>query len=277
MLKFLFGLILAALWLLPSVTFAQSRNVWIDGDHGRLSAVIQTPDGQSSYPLVVICHGFTANKNHPMLVKLADYLEAAGIASIRFDFNGHGNSEGRFQDMTVPNEIEDVKHVIEYARDMRGVTSVSVAGHSQGGVVTSMVAGQLGSEEIKSIALMAPAAVLRDDAIRGLLFGNQYDSINLAEYYDFDIGRGNLRLGKNYVLTAQTLPIYETAENYQGPVFIVHGLIDTVVPYTYALRYQEIYHGGAELELLEGFDHSFTQDESVPARLVADYFIRQLK
>ncbi len=277
MLKFLFGLILAALWLLPSVTFAQSRNVWIDGDHGRLSAVIQTPDGQSSYPLVVICHGFTANKNHPMLVKLADYLEAAGIASIRFDFNGHGNSEGRFQDMTVPNEIEDVKHVIEYARDMRGVTSVSVAGHSQGGVVTSMVAGQLGSEEIKSIALMAPAAVLRDDAIRGLLFGNQYDSINLAEYYDFDIGRGNLRLGKNYVVTAQTLPIYETAENYQGPVFIVHGLIDTVVPYTYALRYQEIYHGGAELELLEGFDHSFTQDESVPARLVADYFIRQLK
>ena len=264
MLKFLFGLILAAIWLLPSVTFAQSRNVWIDGDHGRLSAVIQTPDGQSSYPLVVICHGFTANKNHPMLVKLADYLEAAGIASIRFDFNGHGDSEGRFQDMTVPNEIEDVKHVIEYARDMRGVTSVSVA-------------GQLGSEEIKSIALMAPAAVLRDDAIRGLLFGNQYDSINLAEYYDFDIGRGNLRLGKNYVLTAQTLPIYETAENYDGPVFIVHGLIDTVVPYTYALRYQEIYHGGAELELLEGFDHSFTQNDAVPARLVADYFISQLK
>ncbi len=266
MLKFLFGLILAAIWLLPSVTFAQSRNVWIDGDHGRLSAVIQTPNGQNSYPLVVICHGFTANKNQPMLMKLADYLEAAGIASIRFDFNGHGDSEGRFQDMTVPNEIEDVKHVIEYARDMRGVTSVSVAGHSQGGVVTSMVAGQLGSEEIKSIALMAPAAVLRDDAIRGLLFGNQYDSINLAEYYDFDIGRG-----------AQTLPIYETAENYDGPVFIVHGLIDTVVPYTYALRYQEIYHGGAELELLEGFDHSFTQNDAVPARLVADYFISQLK
>ncbi len=274
MLKFLFGLILAALWLLPSVTFAQSRNVWIDGDHGRLSAVIQTPDGQNSYPLVVICHGFTANKNQPMLVKLADYLEAAGIASIRFDFNGHGESEGRFQDMTVPNEIEDVKHVIEYARDMRGVTSVSVAGHSQGGVVTSMVAGQLGSAEIKSIALMAPAAVLRDDAIRGLLFGKQYDSINIPEYTEIFDG---LKLGRNYVLTAQNLPIYETAENYDGPVFIVHGLIDTVVPYTYALRYQEIYHGGAELELLEGFDHSFTQDVSVPAGLVADYFIRQLK
>lgn len=272
MFKILFAVLLMVGLFLPTAASAQSRDVWIDGDHGRLSAVIQTPDGLNEYPLVIICHGFTSNKNQPLLSTLANYLEDAGIASIRFDFNGHGDSEGRFQDMTVLNEIEDAKHVYEYARDMRGVTSVSIAGHSQGGVVTSMVAGELGTGNVHCIALMAPAAVLRDDAIRGILQGAVYDSINVPEYVEV---RG-LRVGRNYIKTAQTLPIYETAANFEGPAFMLHGIADIVVPYTYSLRYQEIFPG-SECELLDGFDHGFTQDINRAAGIVADYFIQQLK
>lgn len=273
MFRLLFAVILLALVILPTKVSAQSRNVWIDGDHGRLSAVVQTPDGKDKFPLVIICHGFTGNKDSKLLTSLADYLEADGIASIRFDFNGHGESEGRFQDMTVLNELEDAKHVYEYARDMRGVTSVSIAGHSQGGVVTSMVAGELGAKNIKAVALMAPAAVLRDDAIRGILQGTVYDSINVPEYVE--IYRG-LRVGRNYIKTAQTLPIYETAKNFRGPAFMIHGTTDIIVPYTYSLRYKEIYRK-AELELLDGFDHGFTQDERLTAHKVADFFARTLK
>lgn len=274
MFKLLMAVVLLVMFL-PVTVSAQSRNVSIDGDHGKLAAVVQTPDGKSNFPMVIICHGFTAQKEQPLLKYLADDLEAAGIASIRFDFNGHGASEGRFQDMTVPNEIEDAKKVFEYVRDMRGVTSVSIAGHSQGGVVTSMVAGELGVENVKSIALMAAAAVLRDDAIRGILQGNTYDSINVPEYIELN-HRGKKILGRNYVLTAQNLPIYETAANFQGPVFIIHGTADIVVPYTYSLRYQEIFPG-SQLELLPGYDHGFTQNEKLTARKVADFFISQLK
>lgn len=273
MFKLLMAVILMLMFL-PVTASAQSRNVSIDGDHGKLAAVVQTPDGKSNFPMVIICHGFTAQKEQPLLKYLADDLEAAGIASIRFDFNGHGKSEGNFQDMTVLNEIEDAKKVFEYVRDMRGVTSVAIAGHSQGGVVTSMVAGQLGVENFKAIALMAAAAVLRDDAIRGNIFTDHYDSINPPEYVKIFNG---LKLGRNYIKTAQSLPIYETAANYQGPVFIIHGLSDIVVPYTYSLRYQEIYNGSAQIEFLEGFDHGFTQNEKLVARKVADYFINQLK
>jgi len=274
----MFKLLMTVIFLLmflPLNVSAQSRNVEIDGDHGKLAAVVQTPDGKSNFPMVIICHGFTGDKESKLLTSLADYLEAAGIASIRFDFNGHGKSEGRFQDMTVLNEIEDAKHVYEYVRDMRGVTSVSIAGHSQGGVVTSMVAGELGVENVKAIALMAAAAVLRDDAIRGILQGNTYDSINVPEYIELN-HRGKKILGRDYVLTAQTLPIYETAANFQGPVFIIHGTTDIVVPYTYSLRYQEIYPG-SQLELLPGYDHGFSQNEKLAARKVADFFISQLK
>lgn len=40
---------------------------------------------------------------------IASDLLSDGIGVVRFDFNGHGKSEGRFQDMTVLNEIEDAK------------------------------------------------------------------------------------------------------------------------------------------------------------------------
>ena len=101
--KFLFALILT---LIPLTAAAQSKDVSIDGARGKLSATLQTPDGQAKFPLVILCHGFNADKNYPLLKILADELETRGIASIRFDFNGHGNSDGDFQDMTIVNEID---------------------------------------------------------------------------------------------------------------------------------------------------------------------------
>lgn len=270
----LFGALTLGLFAVTgNVGFAESRDITIDGDHGKLAAVLQTPDGQNKYPLVIIMHGFTGNKESALLTTLADDLEKYGIASIRFDFNGHGKSEGRFQDMTVPNEIEDAKRVYEYADKLPEVTSVSFAGHSQGGVVTSMTAGILGTQKVKSIALMAPAAVLREDAIRGMIFDIRYDSLNPPE--TIDIMKG-LKLGANYVKTAQTLPIYETASQYQGPAFMLHGTGDVVVPYTYSLRYRRIYFNG-EVKLIPAEDHSFTKDTKGAARAVADYFRKQLK
>ena len=79
--------------------FAASEKVTIDGDHGKLAGIVQRPDNKSEYPMVLLLHGFTANKDSAPINVLADKLEAKGIASFRIDFNGHGESEGRFQDM----------------------------------------------------------------------------------------------------------------------------------------------------------------------------------
>ena len=270
MLRFLIALLLLAM---PLTAGAQSQDIWIDGDHGKLAAVLQTPDGQKNYPLVIICHGFTASKEHLLLTSLADELEARGIASIRFDFNGHGASEGDFQDMTVLNEIEDAKKVYEYASRLPNVTSISIAGHSQGGVVASMVAGELGAKKIKAVVLMAPAAVLRDDAIRGQLMGVTYDALNPPEYVE--IFRG-LKVGRNYIVTAQTLPIYETAEKFTGAALAIHGTGDDIVTYTYSLSYKKTYNHG-EINLLDRVDHSFLGSEERAAKIAADFFAKHLK
>ena len=266
--KFLLALMMV---LLPLNVSAMSQDVTIDGDHGKLAAVLQTPDALSKYPLVILCHGFTGHKESPILTNLADELQSRGIASIRFDFNGHGASDGAFQDMTVLNEISDAKKVYDYAKTLPNVTNISIAGHSQGGVVASMVAGEHGAKKIQRVVLMAPAAVLRDDAIRGNLFGAKYDALNPPEYVEIFDGH---KVGRNYILTAQTLPIYETAEKFTGSALMIHGTGDIVVPYTYSLSYKKIYRHG-EVELLARADHGFHGEERHVAKIAADFLARR--
>ena len=221
----------------------KGETVFIDGDHGRLKALIQKPELQQGEkcPMVIFCHGFSGTKDGPMFELIADTLQAHGIASIRFDFNGHGESEGEFKDMTVPNEIVDARKVVEYVSDLRYVSSLAIVGHSQGGVVAAMTAGQLSEE--------------------------------LGEYVEL---WGGLKLGGQYIRTAFSLPIYETAAKYQGPALIIHGNADRVVPYTYGERFHQIWPK-SELVIQEYFDHGFSQNIYRTTDIVSEYLIKQLK
>lgn len=250
------------------------ERVTIDGDHGKLQAVIQKPvlkQGEQC-PMVVFCHGFGGTKDGPLFELITDSLQKHGIASVRFDFNGHGESEGKFEDMTVPNEIEDAKKVVAYVRDLRYVSKIALVGHSQGGVVAAMTAGEL-APDIVAVALMAPAAVLRDDAIRGSTFGKMYNPLDPPEYVEL---WGNQRLGRKYIQTAFSLPIYETAAKYQGPALIIHGNGDRVVPYTYGERFHQLWKG-SEYVLQEYFDHGFSQNIYRTTDYVSEFLIRTLK
>ncbi len=254
--------------------------VYVDGDHGRLKGLIQKPELQQGEkcPMVVFCHGFNGTKDGPLFELVADTLQAHGIASIRFDFNGHGESEGEFKDMTVPNEIIDAKKVVEYVRDLSYVSDLAIVGHSQGGVVASMTAGELSAElgepAFRTVVLMAPAAVLRDDAIRGSVMGTTFDPFDPGEYVE--MWGGALKLGGNYIRAAFSLPIYETAAKYQGPALIIHGNGDRVVPYTYGERFHQIWPK-SELVIQEYFDHGYSQNIYRITDIVSEYLINQLK
>ena len=251
-----FSVILSvALLLCPAVVSARTEEVTIQGSVGRLSAVVQWPDRpeKGKIPVAIIMHGFTGEKNAWMLRLLADSLERRGVASVRFDFNAHGESEGEFQNMTVLNEIEDALCVFRYVQGLSRAGRIGLVGHSQGGVVASMVAGRLG-RQVSSVVLLAPAAVLRDDAIRGNTMGAVYDPLNPPEY----VNVGNHRLGREFIRTAFSLPIYETASRYHGRASVIHGTGDRIAPYTYGIRYHEIWKH-SRLYLLDGFDHGFSQ------------------
>lgn len=250
------------------------EKVVIGGSKGKLSAIIQKPELKAGekVPMAILMHGFTADKDSRIIALLADSLQARGIASIRFDFNGHGESEGDFQEMTVPNEIEDAKMVYEHVKALPYVSDVALAGHSQGGVVASMVAGELGNDKVKAVVLFAPAAVLRDDAIRGNTMGAFYNPLDPPEYVQL----GNKKLGGDFIRTAFSLPIYPTAAKYTGAACIIHGNGDRIVPYTYGERYHEIWQN-SQLYILEGYDHGFSQNEYRATSIAASFLYDTLK
>ena len=136
-----------------------------------------------------------------------------------------------------------------------------------------MTAGKMEPESFRAVALMAPAAVLRDDAIRGSTMGATYDPLDPPEFVQL---YGNLKLGREYIKSAFSLPIYETASKYHGPALIVHGTADRVVPYTYGERFHQLWPG-SEWVLLDAFDHGFAQNIYRATTIVSDFLIQSLQ
>ncbi len=276
--KLRFFLLTIAVFLVVSVQ-AKRTVTTIQGDHGKLSVQIDTPDDKDGYaPLLVLCHGFGGDKGGTLFDDITDSLNSAGIAVLRFDFNGHGQSEGRFEDMTVPNEISDARCVLRYASSLPWVSRLAIGGHSQGGVVAAMTAGQLAQQrdakvkKLSALVLLAPAAVLRDDALRGNTFGKVYDPKNPPEKIEMWGGRC---LGGNYVRTAVSLPIYETARHYRGAECVVHGDADRIVPYTYGQRFHYL-NPKSEWHLMPGADHGFGRQETIVAATATRFLAKVL-
>ncbi|MBR4383502.1 MAG: alpha/beta hydrolase, partial [Selenomonadaceae bacterium] len=129
---------------------------------------------------------------------------------------------------------------------------------------------------IKTVVLLAPSPTIRDNALRGNLFHVTFDALNPPEYIEINTPYGKRKVGREYILTAQTLPIYETTEKFTGNALMIHGTGDTHTPYTYSLSYKKIYKHG-EVELLDRVGHSFKGHESFVVKLASDWFVRQLK
>ena len=262
------------------LTGCQAQKASIRGPQGEITYKVTLPDGfdttKDHCPMVLLMHGIFSSKDYGPMPQLAKGLAEAGIASIRFDFNGHGESEGDFSQMTVPGEIEDALRVYEWVTKDGRFGRVGIAGHSQGGVVTAMLAGRLGRKAFRGgVVLLAPAGVIRDDAIRGSVPGQSSpagDPLDPPEYIEV----WGHHLGRDYIKTAFWLPIYETAAHYKGPACIVHGTSDRTVPYTYGLRFHQLWKR-SEWHLLDRYDHGFGPHPEEAVRLAVAFFTGRMK
>ena len=255
-------------------TAGSTEPVNVKGSMGLLSAIVKKPamKNNGKCPVVIFMHGFGGNKHDRLQNSIADSLLNHGIGSIFFDFIAHGDSEGEFKNMTVPNEIDDAMRIYRYAKMLPWTGKVALSGHSQGGVVASMVAGKL-NKKISAVLLLAPAAVLRDDVIRGNTFGTTYNPMEPPVFVTLP---GNRQLGRNFITTAFGLPIYETAAGYKGKACIIHGTGDRIAPYTYGERYHHIWEG-SEMHILEADDHGLSRNFKLVVETATDFFIGTLK
>lgn len=234
-------------------TGMQTEEVEIVRDGLTLRGIWQRP-GEAPCPVVILFHGFTGDlgaEPDSLFGQIAGRLVQEGIASVRFDFNGHGKSGGAFSDMNVLNELEDAIAILEYVRSLPFVTEISVLGHSQGGVVGGMLAGCY-PDVVRKLVLLAPAATLKDDAQRGVCMDAVYDTRQIPK--QVEVYGGTYAVGGHYFRIARWLPIYEVTGLFTGPALLIHGRRDSVVDATASERYERVLQG-ASLRLLDGIDH----------------------
>lgn len=222
-------------------------------------------------PMVILMHGIFSSGNIVPMPALARELAEAGIASIRFDFGGHWRSEGEMQKMTIANEIADALAMWEYAKSLPYVREIGLLGHSQGGVVASMTAGILTErgEEPAGLVLIAPGSVVQDACRNGRFFGAEFDPADPPEYVKCF---GIMKLGREYILTTQELDIYGTAKAYTGPVRLIHGSKDTIVPLSCSEKFVEAYGDRSELIVVEGENHMITFRKKKTVALAVEFF-----
>ena len=193
-------------------------------------------------PLVLMLHGFGGDMSlYPSLFQhLSNELTARGYATLRFDFNGHGKSDGDFTKMTVWNEMEDAAVFLQYARQLDFVTDIYVLGHSQGGVVGGMLSG-LYADVVKKLVMLAPAASLKTDALEGHCMAATFDNFHIPEKVNVF---GPVWVGNLYFRMAQSLPIYETTARFKGKALVVFGEKDEVVKLEAAEKYMDGFEDG---------------------------------
>ena len=264
--------IFVLLCLLP----AKAREYAVSGPEGGLAMKVALPEGfnpaTDRCPMVLLMHGIFSSKDYNPMPSLAKALAQAGIASIRFDFDGHGKSEGRMQDMTVEKEIADALAIWEYAKSLPYVAQIGFLGHSQGGVIATMTAGRLaaaGSAVPAGVVLLAPGSVIKQACQGGKFFNARFDPANPPEFIRC---WGTMKLGREYLLTTQQLDIYGITAAYQGPVLLLHGTKDTIVPMWCSEQYLETYGDRATLVKVDGENHLITRRKKEICRQVVSFF-----
>lgn len=233
-----------------------SVEISIKRDGLTLKGDILRPDKEKC-PAAVIFHGLMSDrgsKKRNLFSRISDRLVETGIAVIKFDFNGHGESDGEFSDMNVYSEILDAAKIIDYVRKLDFVTDIYIVGHSQGALVGGMIAGYY-REYVSKLVMLAPAATIKDDALKGTCFGIEYDNYNVPEYITMkNTEKEEFDLGGLYFRIAKTLPIYETTSMFKGRTLIIHGSADEAVGVIGSRRYAECMDN-VTLDIIEGEGH----------------------
>ncbi len=225
-------------------------------NHGqKLYGFLHVPEGAGPHPAVALLHGFGGNhvESHALFTKTARALASSGIAALRFDFRGSGDSEGSFRDVSIATEVDDTNVGLQFLARQSEVdpNRLGLIGLSVGGLIAAFAAGS--NPSVRSLVLWAPVAHL-GELFQARATPEQAHAVMNLGYTD----HGGLEVGATLIQQAMVAnPVAELA-SYGGPVLVAHGTADALVPVEHAHRYKAALGNRAELELIEGADHVFS-------------------
>lgn len=205
--------------------------------------------------ILVMAHGFSSNKNTENFVKLAESLADKKIPSLRFDFYGHGDSEGKFEEITISEAVDDILQAISFVKSL-GYSRIGLLGSSFGGISSIMAASK--TNALKFLALKSPVSDY------WALEKEKYSPEELAEwkrvrYIDYIDDDKHLKLNYSFVDDFDNHNAYEAAKKIGVPTLIVHGDADTDVPFAQSQKLIICLANG-KLHVVLGADHRYTDE-----------------
>ena len=218
---------------------------------GRRIAYEYTP---GTGPTVVFLGGYKSDMQGTKAVHLEDWAQETGRAFLRFDYSGHGDSGGKFEEGCIGDWAEDAQSVIEAATE----GPVLLVGSSMGGWIALLMTQRLA--DVAGLVTIAGAPDFTEDGFWADFDAEQRKAIMQdgqvalpSDYGDpYIVTRRLIEDGRKHLVLRDPLEL-------PFPVRLLQGTADTAVHPDRALKLLD--HAASpdmRLVLVDGADHRFS-------------------
>ena len=216
-------------------------------------------DGRSGLTFVWLS-GFKSDMQGTKVVELEAWARAEGHAFLAFDYSGHGESGGRFEDGTISSWREDALEAIGKCSD----GDLVLVGSSMGGWMALLSALAM-PERVKGMVLIAPAPDFTEK-----LMWPEFSAEAQTEIMETGVHLRPSDYGEPYAITraliedGKTWSILDAPIAFEGPVRILQGMEDPDVPWTHAERLVEtITSSNLVFTLIKDGDHRLSRPQDI--------------
>lgn len=226
----------------------------------QLAASVVTPDGSPGRGVVMVHGGGVTREEGGFFTRLAAGLADAGVASLRFDLRGHGDSEGRQKDLTLATILNDIRVSLDALRELTKAPQVSLLGASFSGGVCAYYAAKRPAD-LDRLVLLNPQLdyKLRTIDSRSFWHDDRLDDVKAKQlqtqgYLQFT---PTLRHGYPFLNEVFWFEPLAMLSEIQAPTLLVHGTKDTLVPIELTRAALPRFRAEHRLVEIEGSQHGF--------------------
>lgn len=232
--------------------------------------------------LAFVMHGLGGFKEQPHIEAVSDVLKAFGYTVVRFDTtNSFGESDGNYEDATATNYYEDLEDVLTWSHKQRWYQEPFVlVGHSLGGLSVALYA----EKYPRKVKALAPLSTVVSGRLS--MEAPKYHTAFLKEWkrtgWFIEPSKSKpgmiKKLKWSHMEDRLKYNLLPNAGRLTMPVLLVVGSNDDSTPPDHQRMLFDRLPGRKELHIIEGSDHSFTQEPyRDELRKVFDAWVRSLK
>ncbi|MFM1816652.1 MAG: hypothetical protein RLZ98_3347 [Pseudomonadota bacterium] len=238
---------------------------------GELAAALDMPVG-APRAYALFAHCFTCSKDLHASRRLSAGLAALGIAVLRFDFTGLGNSEGDFASTNFSSNVEDLVRAADYLRTNYAAPSILI-GHSLGGAAVLAAAGEI-PDARAVVTIGAPADV--GHVLHN--FGTSLDRIREDGEAEVTLAGRRFNIRRHFIENAEEHRLSDRIARLGKALLVMHAPLDHTVGIDNATRIFTAARHPKSFITLDDADHllSRPEDGNYAAGVIAAWATRYL-